>query len=154
MKKYPVIVVILLVLVLLSVMCWTKREDFVQTFSVDAVTEEEIKDELIIAIFIDSIRKCAVDYYSEFYAGQIAIYNYETVILETEKTRNGFINIKFGVTPMIGAHNPLGYDELLFSVDSAGHGQLITYEHIKDYTIPERFEQYIINIACLMLTVM
>lgn len=145
MKKYQCITVFLLMLVLLSGMCLKSKQDFVQTFSVNAVTEDEIKDELIIAIFIDSIRKYAVDYYSEFYAGQIAIYNYETVIQETEKTGNGLINIKFGVTPMIGAHNPLGYDELLFSVDSAGDGQLIKYEHIKDYTIPERFEQYIIK---------
>lgn len=145
MKKYRFIAVSLLMLVLLSGMCFKRRQDFVQTFSVSAVTEEEIKDELIIAVFIDGVRKYVLDYYSEFYARQIAIYNYETVILETEKTGDGLINIKFGVTPMIGAHNPLGYDEILFSVDSAGHGQLVKYEHIKDYTIPERFEQYIIK---------
>lgn len=44
---------------------------------------------------------------------------YETDILEVEKT-NGLISIRFGVTPQIGAHNPLGYDELLYSIDSSG----------------------------------
>ena len=146
MKKYQLIAVFLLMLVLLSGMCWKRRQDSVQTFNINEVTEEEIKDELIIAIFIESIRKYAGEYYSEFYAGQIAIYNYETDILEIEKTGNGLINIKFGVTPMIGAHNPLGYDELLFSIDSAGNGQLAEYEHIKDYKVPEKFEQYIIKV--------
>ena len=145
MKKYQVIGVFLLALILLLGICWKSNQDYLQTFNVNAVTEEEIKDELIIAIFIESIRKYTDDHYSEFYAGQIMIYNYETDILETEKTGNGLIDIKFGVTPMIGAHNPLGYDELLFSIDSAGNGQLVKYEHIRDYKIPERFEHYIIK---------
>ena len=72
------------------------------------------------------------------------VYNYEIEILEIEKN-NGFISIKFGVTPQIGAHNPLGYDELTYSIDYAGNGKLTKYEHIKNYPIPERFEKYIIK---------
>ena len=94
---------------------------------------------LIIAVFIESIRKHINEFYAEYYAGEIAVYNYETDILEVEKT-NGLISIKFGVTSQIGAHNPLGYDELLYTIDSAGRGQMVKYTHIKDYPVPERFE--------------
>lgn len=143
-KLVPLTTLVLLLAFLLGV-CWKERQDSVETFNVSAVTEEEIKDELIVAVFIESITTHVNNFYSEFYSGQIAVYNYETAVLEIEKTDHGLITVKFGVTPMIGAHNPLGYDELTYSIDSAGKGRLENYEHIKSETIPERFEEYIIK---------
>lgn len=143
MRKNLVIVILLIILLAyLSGMLWKEKQNSVETFSVTPVTKDEIKDELIIAVFIDSITRYINDFYSEFYTGQIAVYNYETDILDVEKT-NGLISIRFGVTPQIGAHNPLGYDELLYSIDSFGNAQLTEYEHIKDYVIPERFEKWL-----------
>lgn len=141
MKKgmIPAVLLIILSAFLLNVY-WNGKHDQQEAFSVSAVTEDEIKDELIIAVFIESIRKHVRDFYSEFYAGEVAVYNYETEILEVEKP-NGLITIKFGVTPQIGAHNPLGYDELTYTINSSGSGQMIKYEHIKDYPVPERFEE-------------
>ena len=118
------------------------KQQSASAFDVNAVTEEELKDELIVAVFVESITNYVNDYYSEFYSGQIMVYNYEIDILEMEKT-NGVISVKFGVTPMVGAHNPLGYDELSYSVNYAGKGTLTAYEHIKDYTLPEKFQEYI-----------
>ncbi|MCH5345267.1 MAG: DUF3888 domain-containing protein [Acetatifactor sp.] len=143
MRKILVTAALLVILfVFLLGVFWKEKQNSVETFSVDAVTEDEIKDELIIAVFISSITKYVNNFYSEFYTGEIAVYNYETDILEVEKT-NGLISIRFGVTPQIGAHNPLGYDELLYSIDSLEKEQLTEYEHIKDYTIPERFEKWL-----------
>lgn len=143
MRKNPVIVSLLIILlVFLSGMFWKEKQNSVETFSVNAVTKDDIKDEMIIAVFIGSITRYINDFYSEFYTGQIAVYNYETDILDVEKT-NGLISIRFGITPQIGAHNPLGYDELLYSIDSSGNAQLTEYEHIKDYAIPERFEKWL-----------
>lgn len=111
MRKILVTVALLIILfVFLSGVFWKEKQNSVETFSVDAVTEDDIKDELIIAVL--------------------------------EKA-NGLISIRFGVTPQIGAHNPLGYDELLYAIDSSGKAQLTEYEHIKDYTIPERFEKWL-----------
>lgn len=137
-------VLLILLSILLLGMHDKQKPDEMQTFSVDAVTEDEIKDELIIALFIESITNYVNHFYTEFYSGQIAVYNYEIDVLELEKN-NGYISIKFGVTPQIGAHNPLGYDELTYSIDSAGNGNLTKYEHIKNYPVPERFEEYIIK---------
>ena len=119
------------------------KQQSVSVFSVNAVTEDELKDELIIAIFVESITNYVNDYYSAFYSGQIMVYNYEIDILEMEKT-NGVISIKFGVTPMVGAHNPMGYDELSYSVNYAGKGTLTVYEHIENYPLPEKFQKYIL----------
>ena len=137
-----------ILLILLSIMLLAihdkKKPEGIQTFSVDAVTEDEIKDDLIIALFIESVTKNVNHFYSEFYSGQIAIYNYEIDVLELVKN-DGYISLKFGVTPQIGAHNPLGYDELTYSIDSDGNGKLTKYEHINNYPVPERFKEYIIK---------
>lgn len=132
-------------IIILLCLFGSQGKDLVETFNVNSVTSDEIKDEMIVAMFIENIRKHVENFYSEYYSGEIAIYNYETVIVEVEKPSNGFISVKFGVTPQIGAHNPLGYDELLYYIDSSGKGKMIKYEHIKNYTIPESFEKYIIK---------
>ena len=143
-KKLFFAVLLILLSILLLAMHDKKKPEGMPTFSVNAVTEDEIEDELLIALFVKSITKYVDHFYSEFYSGQIAVYNYEIDVLELEKN-NGCISIKFGITPQIGAHDPLGYDELTYSVDSAGNGKLTKYEHIKNYPVPARFEEYIIN---------
>lgn len=142
-KLFFAVLLILLSLMLLALHD-KKKPEGMQTFSVDAVTEDEIKNELIIALFIESITKNVNHFYSEFYSGQIAVYNYDVDVLELEKN-SGYISIEFGVTPQIGAHNPLGYDELTYSIDSAGNGKLTRFDHIKNYPVPERFKEYIIK---------
>ena len=146
MRKYSVIAVIsVLSLGVLLIAYVKRRQDAVETFHVSATTEDEIKDELIIALFIESITNNVNTFYSEYYMGQIMVYNYETIIVAIEKTENSSISVKFGVTPMVGAHNPLGYDELLYKIDYAGNGKLVQYEHIKNYDVPEKFQGYIIK---------
>lgn len=146
MKRYLFSAYFLIALIII-LLCLIEDQgkDSVETFNIDSVTSDEIKDEIIVAMFIENIRKHVENFYSEYYSGEIEIYNYETVILEVEKPGNGFISIKFGVTPQIGAHNPIGYDELLYYIDSLGNGKMTKYEHIRNYTIPEKFEKYIIK---------
>lgn len=146
MRKYlPVIVLSIFLLLLLIGINEKKKGHLIETFSVSAKTEEDIEDELIIALFIEDIRNEVTSFYSEYYSGMIMVYNYETVILELEKNDNNRFTIRFGVTPQIGAHNPLGYDELQYLVDSEGNKILTEYQHVKSFTIPDRFEQYIIR---------
>ncbi len=74
--------------------------------------------------------------------------NYDIISVDKHKIRNGwegFIARNFGVTPQIGAHNPLGYDEISYIVDSRGNKKPVKYEHLKNYEIPERFQEYIIK---------
>lgn len=146
MRKYLIIAsFFILSLGVFLIVYGKKRQDTVEAFHISAITEDEIKNELIIAIFMESITNQVNMFYSEYYSGQIMVYNYETNIVEIEKNENGLIYVKFGVTPMVGAHNPLGYDVLLYSVDYAGKGKLIQYEHIENYDVPEKFQDYIIS---------
>ena len=121
------------------------KKTAMETFNVNAITEEEITDELIIALFIEDITKEINAFYSEHYSGEIEVYNYEVSVLDIKKDKPGVISVKFGVTPQIGAHNPLGYDELSYFVDSNGRKSLVGYEHLRNYEVPERFQKFIIS---------
>lgn len=81
---------------------------YIETFNADAATKEEITDELVIALFIEEITNAVTNFYSEYYSGEIAVYDYEIAIVDIGKKEPGFISVKFGVTPQVGAHNPLG----------------------------------------------
>ena len=111
----------------------------------DSTTKEEITDELVIALFIGDITKEITGFYTEYYSGELAVYNYEVTIVDIGKKEPGFISVKFGVTPQVGANNPLGYDELAYRVDSSGNKELVGYEHLKNYEVPEKFQKYIIK---------
>ena len=147
MKKYRLIIVCLLILLtfLLFNLCNRNRKLIIETFNMDSTTKEAITDELVIALFIEDVTKEITGFYSEYYSGEIAVYNYEVTIVDIGKKEPGFISVQFGVTPQVGAHNPLGYDELAYRVDSSGNKELAGYEHLKTYEVPEKFQKYIIK---------
>ena len=39
----------------------------------------------------------------------------------------------------------LGYDELVYRVDSSGNKELAGYEHLKNFEVPEKFQKYVIK---------
>lgn len=61
------------------------KKTAMETFNVNAITEEEITDELIIALFIEDITKEINAFYSEHYSGEIEVYNYEVSVLDVSK---------------------------------------------------------------------
>lgn len=147
MKKYRFITACLLILLAFLLFNIFNRNgnSTIETFNMDAATKEEITDELVIALFIEDITNAVTNFYSEYYLGEIAVYDYEIAIEDIEKKEPGFISVKFGVTPQVGAHNPLGYDELVYRVDSSGNKELASYEHLKNFEVPEKFQKYVIK---------
>ena len=77
------------------------------------------------------------EYYVQNLSEDVTVYNYETTILEVEKLDGGLIQIKFGVTPQVGAHNPIGDDEVTYTIDSSGNIQTVDYQHIKSNGMDE-----------------
>ena len=145
MKKYRFITACMLILLAFLLFNIFNRNSTIETFNADAATKEEITDELVIALFIEDITNAVTNFYSEYYSGEIAVYDYEIEIVDIGKKEPGFISVKFGVTPQVGAHNPLGYDELVYRVDSSGSKKLAGYEHLKTYEVPEKFQKYMIK---------
>lgn len=147
MEKHKLLTICLLVLVafLSCNACMKNRNKVLETFDADSMTEEEITEELVVALFIGEITNEVTDFYSEYYSGEVEVYNYEVAIVDIGKREPGIISVKFGVTPQIGAHNPIGYDELVYHVHSNGDKKLAGYEHLKDFEVPEKFQEYIIK---------
>ena len=136
-------IVFLAITLLLFSFIFFKTHEIVSTFSVNNKTEKQIKDELIISFFITDIEISVHEYYSDYFSTPLAVYNYEVVVVDLSKTKN-IITIKLGVTPQIGAHNPVGYDEIIFQVDNNGIKELISFAHIKSYSLQDRFNEDII----------
>lgn len=147
--KYKCILLIICLLILLIFLVFhinkKNKSPIVETFSVDSTTKKEITDELVIALFMEKITDEILNFYSEFYSGEMIVYNYEITIKEIGRKEPGFISITFGVTPQVGAHNPLGYDELTYLVDASGKKSLADYKHLKNYEVPEGFQKYFIK---------
>lgn len=138
MKKNVLLILLLICVGMLIIgFISRKKEQSVETFNVNVQTEQGIKDELIIAVFIQNIRKLVEEYYVQNLSKDVIVYNYETTILEVEKLDSGLIQIKFGVTPQVGAHNPTGYDEVTYTIDSNGNIQTVDYQHIKSNGVDE-----------------
>ena len=77
------------------------------------------------------------EYYAQNLSRDVTVYNYETTILGIEKLDGGLIQIEFGVTPQIGAHNPIGYDEVTYTIDADGNKQMVDYQHVKSNGVDE-----------------
>ena len=139
-KRIALIVPVLIVLYLL----FNSRYNLLQVTSASNSTEGEIENELVVALFFKDIDSAVQSYYSNYFSIPLEVYNYEIQIQDLSKVNN-IITVHFGVTPQIGAHNPVGYDEIIFSVDNNGQREFLAYEHVKTYTLDKRFNEYIIN---------
>lgn len=134
MKKDIVyLLLIICTAILLTEMIGTKREQSIPTFNINAQTEQEIKDEIIIAAFIRDIEKSVQHFYTQNLSKNVIVYDYETSIISAEKLDGGLIQIKFGVVPQEGAHDPVGFDVITYTIDSGGTKQITDYQHIKNF---------------------
>ena len=133
---------IVLLVPVLMILCllFSSRHNSLPVFSASNVTADEIEDELVVALFYENIDSAVQNYYSNYFSIPLEVYNYEIQIKDQSK-ENNIITIRFGVTPQIGAHNPVGYDEITFSVDNNGQRELLVYEHVKTYTLDKRFDE-------------
>ena len=80
MKKYRLITACLLILLAFLLFNIFNRNSTIETFNANAATKEEITDELVIALFIEDITNAVTNFYSEYYSGEIAVYDYEIEI--------------------------------------------------------------------------
>lgn len=134
MKKDIVyLLLIICTAILLTDMSSSKREQSIPTFNINAQTKQEIKDEIIIAAFIRDIEKAVQHFYRQNLSKNVTVYDYETSIINVEKLDGGLIQIKFGVAPQEGAHDPVGFDVITYTIDSSGTKQMTNYQHVKTY---------------------
>lgn len=147
-QRKPIFLIVLLsVILLLEIIYYFQKNDVTFTINQKRSTEAEIKDELIINFFMEHIKSDSSTFYDKYFSSPLAYYNYEMKIIDIKKNypEAGIIYITIGSTPMIGAHNPVGYDELIYKVDVFANITLEKFTHLKSFDIPEWLRTNIIE---------
>lgn len=141
--KNLIIYLVLICFLILSVSANLINKYKIQsTFNINDTFRTELKDELIIALFIEDITSASDGFYDEYFTMTPAIYNYEIKVQKISKEL-GKINITFDITPMIGAHDPVGYDQASYQIDSFGKKTFVSFIHLKSYDIPNHLKNII-----------
>lgn len=99
---------------------------------------EELYHDLFITMILDDIQKHVDGYYSVLMTQSPHVYPYEVYIKQADRVqgyRSFRFNVLVEVSPVIGAHNSVGKDQLLFDI-SASHVTLIQYKHLETHEIP------------------
>lgn len=101
---------------------------------------QEITYYLLNPYLSDEIDK----YYSKYLTISPMVYPYYpyTEVLSIEKTHSGPYLIKFRIKSVTGPHIQIGTDDITFKIGT-GNVEVVKYEHIKSYELPERYEKYI-----------
>ncbi|MBS5934962.1 MAG: DUF3888 domain-containing protein [Clostridiales bacterium] len=110
----------------------------VETLSMEAVSEEDLKSQTIVALLHNNIEKDLSEYYDKRFTVPLEYFLYEMKLLHLSPVQSGY-EMLVGITPVIGPHDSVGYDELTYVVDYAGELTLKQHKHIKDYELPDRY---------------
>ena len=97
-------------------------------------------EKLIINLLQPAIEEEMVKYYGEDLGKRVELYNYEMSILDLTAEPYKPTTVTLKITPMIGAHHPIGDYELYFSVDNAGEIKRLSFKPLKIY--PETIERF------------
>lgn len=140
-QKKPLLLISLLCIILVAgIIYYIQKSNVIEANSQSITNETEIKDELILSFFMDHIESDSSTFYDQYFSTPLAYYDYETKIISMDRRSESlrrYIYITFASTPMIGAHNPVGYDEITYKVDVQGSITLENFMHLKSYEIPE-----------------
>lgn len=139
-RKPLILIVLLSAILIVEIIYYIQKNDVIEAISNKITNEDEIKDELILSFFMDNIESDSSTFYDKYFSTHLAYYDYESKILDIKRgseSQRRFIYITFGSTPMIGAHNPVGYDEISYKVDVQGNITLENFTHLKSFEIPE-----------------
>jgi|GEM_PF-4805695 len=93
--------------------------------------------ELILTVFLPELQKASDDFYSEHLSDNPCLANYSCKIINLKNSDNGYY-VKFGITPYLGPHCPVGYDEVEYFISNSGTITLLSFFHKKNYEIPDR----------------
>lgn len=144
LKKQSILILILSVIFLIETIFYLHKEVTSSTFNINSTTKSEITDELVIALFRNNIITDSNTFYNHYFSSQLEYFNYEFKIKDISK-RDSYIYITFETTPMIGAHNPVGDDEITYKVDAFGNKSLDKFIHKKSYDIPPWLQEDLIK---------
>ena len=138
MKKIIFTLTLLLLFLLATPLTYAKSDD-------NKATEEELVKEMFLSLLLPTIQEAVTHHYSAFFTESPLVYPYEINILKTERVNESFqFTITVEVTPVLGAHNPVGKDHLTFSITPSDI-KLLQFQHVETYELPEHLQPFIKN---------
>lgn len=146
-KKWQFIVIqILSGILLFEMVFYLQKNHTFPIFRQYQTTESEIKDELMIALFMDNIEADSSKFYDNYFSERLGYTNYLYKIKEIKKEGDPVrIYITFEGSPFVGAHIQVGEDEITYKVDVFGNKTLEKFIHKKSNEIPERIRPNMIK---------
>lgn len=141
-SRFQTIVCVLL-FVFAIILCTTDyiEQKKVETLATEAVSGEDLKSQAILALLYNNIEADLSAYYNQYFTVPLEYFLYEMKLMHIQPARPGYEMI-VGVTPVIGPHDSVGYDELTYVVDYAGNLTLKQHNHVKDYELPDRYKDF------------
>ena len=134
MKKIIFMLSFLLLFLLATPLTYAKSVD-------KKPTEEELVMDMFLSLLLPTIQEAVTHYYSAYFTESPLVYPYEINILKKERVNESFqFTITVEVTPVLGAHNPVGKDHLTFSITPSDI-KLLKFKHIEDYELPPHLQQ-------------
>ncbi|SMQ81550.1 Protein of unknown function [Bacillus sp. OV166] len=112
-------------------------------------TKEMMVNDILMLLLGPEIDKAVSNYYSKYFTETSMVYPYEVEIEKVERI-GGFRTFHFlitlEVTPVFGAHNPIGKDRLTFEIAPTiipSQIKLKNFEHLESYELPPHFQDLI-----------
>lgn len=125
---------------------YLQKNHILPAFRQTQTNATELKDELIIALFMDNIIEDSSKFYDNYFQDGLGYINYMYKINDIYKKGEPVnIYITFEGTPIVGSHISVGDDEITYKVDVFGNKTLEKFFHKKSYEIPERINVNMIN---------
>lgn len=101
-------------------------------------SKEEIVMDMFFTLLLPKVQDAVSNYYSEEYTESPTVYPYQIKITNME--RSGFLfSVTLEVTPVLGAHNPVGTDQLTFTIDP-GETKLKEFKHMESFELPPHLQ--------------
>lgn len=143
MKKKSIFVVTIFILIVIIFI--TIRDSFINTIANRA--EEESQDilyqDVIITALVPTIDLAVADYYKDIFS-ETPFYDLSYIkILNIERPngyRTSYFIINIEVTPFFGPHITVGRDRLSIELSYPGIQNILKFEHLEDYPLPERYK--------------
>ena len=108
-------------------------------------SKEELVTDMFFALLLQNIQEAVSNYYSDYLTTSPLVYPYQIKILNMERTNGyrGFVFlITLEVTPVVGPHNPVGRDQLTFSI-TPSEVKLKEFKHMETYELPPNWQDII-----------
>ncbi len=139
MKKI-IIVPYFLLLFLLSTTSTYAESDYYQPAK---ESKEEIVMDMFYLLLLPNIQEAVSNYYSDYLTESPLVYPYQITILNLERIGTSFMfSVTLEVTPVLGAHNPVGRDQLTFSI-APSEIKLKDFTHMETFELPPHLQNII-----------